>query len=195
MGGSGGLRGACAVAQWYRAHPSNGRRDGYRVRWGYYGAIQLTYAQEVGERLRRVRVEQGLTLQDVERVSNGAWKAAVVGSYERGDRNISASRLLELAEFYGISPADVLPGESRRPVEANGGVVLNLDQLHRLGDGFAALRRYCESIQMQRGDFNRRVLSVRGDDLRALAVIQDCSSDELLEQLEEVGALLQDGQV
>jgi transcriptional regulator with XRE-family HTH domain len=165
------------------------------VRWGYYGAIELTYAQEVGERLRRVRVEQGLTLQDVERVSNGAWKAAVVGSYERGDRNISASRLLELAEFYGISPADVLPGESRRSVEASAGVVLNLDQLHRLGDGFAALRRYCESIQMQRGDFNRRVLSVRGDDLRALAVIQDCSSDELIEQLEEVGALLQDGQV
>ncbi len=152
----------------------------------------MTYAQEVGERLRRVRAEQGLTLQDVERVSDGAWKAAVVGSYERGDRNISASRLLELAEFYGVSPADVLPGESRRTLEASAGIVLNLDRLQRLGDGYAALRRYCESIQVQRGDFNRRVLSVRGDDLRALAVIQDCSSDELLEQLEAAGALVQD---
>ena len=155
----------------------------------------MTYAQEVGERLRRVRVEQGLTLQDVERISQGEWKAAVVGSYERGDRNISASRLLELAEFYGISPADVLPGESRRSIEANSGIVLNLDRLQRLGDGFAALRRYCESIQVQRGDFNRRVLSVRGDDLRALAVIQDCSSDELLEQLGEAGALVDDGEL
>lgn len=165
------------------------------MRRGYYGAIELTYAQDVGERLRRVRVEQGLTLQDVERISQGEWKAAVVGSYERGDRNISASRLLELAEFYGISPADVLPGEARRSMEASAGIVLNLDQLQRLGDGFAALRRYCESIQVQRGDFNRRVLSVRGDDLRALAVIQDCSSDELLEQLEEVGALLDGGEL
>ena len=155
----------------------------------------MTYAQEVGERLRRVRAEQGLTLQDVERVSDGAWKAAVVGSYERGDRNISASRLLELAEFYGVSPADVLPGESRRTLEASAGIVLNLDRLQRLGDGFAALRRYCESIQVQRGDFNRRVLSVRGDDLRALAVIQDCSSDELLEQLGEAGALVDDGEL
>jgi transcriptional regulator with XRE-family HTH domain len=153
----------------------------------------VTYAQEVGDRLRRVRVEQGLTLQDVERMSQGEWKAAVVGSYERGDRNISASRLLELADFYGISPADVLPGEQRRPIEVGAGVVLDIARLAELGDGFAALRRYCESIQLQRGDYNRRMLSVRGDDLRALAVIQDCSSDELLEQLRAVGALLGDG--
>jgi transcriptional regulator with XRE-family HTH domain len=155
----------------------------------------VTYAQEVGERLRRVRVEQGLTLQDVERMSQGEWKAAVVGSYERGDRNISATRLLELADFYGITPADVLPGEARRPIEVGTGVVLNLDKLAGLGDGFAALRRYCESIQVQRGDFNRRMLSVRGDDLRALAVIQDCSSDDLIERLREVGALYQDPEV
>ncbi len=155
----------------------------------------MTYSQEVGERLRRVRVEQGLTLQDVERMSQGEWKAAVVGSYERGDRNISATRLLELSDFYGISPADVLPGETRRPIEVGTGVVLNLDRLAGLGDGFAALRRYCESIQMQRGDFNRRMLSVRGDDLRALAVIQDCSSDELLDRLRAAGALYQDSEV
>ena len=152
----------------------------------------MTYAREVGERLRRVRVEQGLTLQDVERACGGEWKAAVVGSYERGDRNISATRLLELAEFYGISPADVLPGESRRALEVGGGVVLDLQALALLGDGYSALRRYCESIQVQRGDFNRRMLSMRGDDLRAMAVIQDCSGDELLEQLRSVGALIQE---
>lgn len=155
----------------------------------------MTYAQEVGERLRRVRVEQGLTLQDVERASGGEWKAAVVGSYERGDRNVSATRLLELTDFYGISPADVLPGETRRPIEVGAGVVLNLDRLTGLGNGFTALRRYCESIQVQRGDFNRRMLSLRGDDLRALAVIENCSSDELLERLRAVGALFQETDV
>jgi transcriptional regulator with XRE-family HTH domain len=153
----------------------------------------VTYAREVGERLRRVRVEQGLTLLDVERISEGAWKAAVVGSYERGDRNISATRLLELAEFYGVAATDVLPGESPgRPTDVGGGIVLDLERLGSLGDGWGALRRYCESIQVQRGDFNRRVLSVRGDDLRALAVIQDVPTEELLEQLREVGALVGD---
>ena len=71
----------------------------------------MSYTEEVGESLRRIRVERGLSLQDVERASEGRWKAAVIGSYERGDRNISATRLLELAEFYEVSPAELLPGE------------------------------------------------------------------------------------
>lgn len=150
----------------------------------------MSYTTEVGERLRRIRVEQGFSLQDVEHRSEGRWKAAVVGSYERGDRNISATRLLELADFYGVSAADVLPGESAPPARADGGVVLDLVRLAELGEAWAGLRRYCETIQRQRGDYNRRVLSVRGEDLRAIAVIQDASVEELVAQLQAVGALI-----
>ncbi|MFA9445092.1 transcriptional regulator [Egicoccus sp. AB-alg6-2] len=150
----------------------------------------MTYTHEVGERLRRVRVDRGLSLQDVERRSEGRWKAAVIGSYERGDRNITATRLLELAEFYGVAPGEVLPGEAQvRHPDETVGIVLDLERLDALGERWRALRRYCESIQVQRGDFNRRVLSVRGDDLRALAVIQDVGPDELLEQLRELGVV------
>lgn len=149
----------------------------------------MSYTTEVGERLRRIRVELGLSLQDVERRSDGRWKAAVVGSYERGDRNISATRLLELADFYGVSPAEVLPGDAAPPVRSEGGVVLDLVRLAALGDAWAGLRRYCETIQQQRGDYNRRVLSVRGEDLRAIAVIQEATVDDLLAQLRAVGAL------
>jgi transcriptional regulator with XRE-family HTH domain len=151
----------------------------------------LSYTHEVGERLRRVRVEQGLSLQDVERNSNGRWKAAVVGSYERGDRNISATRLLELAEFYEVTPGDILPGSSTGSgrLDATTALVLDLERLAALGERWAGLRRYCESIQLQRGDFNRRVLSVRGDDVRALAVIHGSSPDELVAELRELGVL------
>lgn len=151
----------------------------------------MSYTTEVGERLRRVRIERGLSLQDVERRSGGTWKAAVVGSYERGDRNISATRLLELADFYGVSPGDVLPGEAPPPPtpRAGGGVVLDLQRLTALGEAWAGLRRYCETIQQQRGDYNRRVLSLRGEDLRAIAVIQEATVEELLAQLRAVGAL------
>jgi transcriptional regulator with XRE-family HTH domain len=150
----------------------------------------VTYAREVGERLRRVRVDRGLSLQEVERKSDGRWKAAVVGSYERGDRNITATRLLELAEFYGVAPAEILPGEApaRHPDDA-AGVVIDLERLDALGEKWSAMRRYCESIQLQRGDYNRRILSVRGDDLRALGVIQDLPQDELVEQLRELGVV------
>ncbi|MBS3942125.1 MAG: transcriptional regulator [Actinobacteria bacterium] len=157
---------------------------------GTGGTGTVTYTREVGERLRQVRIDRGLSLQDVERRSDGRWKAAVVGSYERGDRNITATRLLELAEFYGVAPGAVLPGEAPlRHADDATGIVIDLERLDALGGQWRALRRYCESIQVQRGDFNRRVLSVRGDDLRALAVIQDLGPDELLEQLRELGVL------
>jgi transcriptional regulator with XRE-family HTH domain len=150
----------------------------------------VSYTREVGERLRQVRIERGLSLQEVERASDGRWKAAVVGSYERGDRNISATRLLELAEFYEVSPADVLPGDQvAAPAELGSVLMLDLQRLAALGDRWAGLRRYCESIQVQRGDFNGRVLSVRGDDLRALAVIHESSPYELVAELRQLGVI------
>ncbi len=153
----------------------------------------MSYAREVGERLRRIRVDRGLSLQDVERTSEGRWKAAVVGSYERGDRNISATRLLELAEFYGVSPGDVLPGESvAHPGTAVAGAVFDLERLSGLDARWGALRRYCESIQLQRGDFNRQVLSLRADDLRSLAILYEMSVDDLLTQLREVDVLIEE---
>jgi transcriptional regulator with XRE-family HTH domain len=149
----------------------------------------VSYSREVGERLRRVRVERGLSLQEVERSSGGRWKAAVIGSYERGDRNISATRLLELAEFYEVSPAQVLPGDAPTQQTGTDAMTIDLTELDRFGDRYAAMRRYLETIQLQRGDYNRRVLSIRGEDLRALAVIQDRSPTELVEELHANGVL------
>jgi transcriptional regulator with XRE-family HTH domain len=150
----------------------------------------MGYAEDVGDRLRRIRMDAGLSLHEVERRSSGRWKAAVVGSYERGDRNISASRLLELAEFYGVSPADLLPGEPpMRRTDASEQVALDLQRLEELGDRFATVRRYLEAIQQQRGDYNRQVLTVRGEDLRVLAVLHESSPEELLEELREQDAL------
>ena len=51
------------------------------------------------------------------------------------------------------------------------------------------LARYAATIQAQRGDYNGRVLSIRQDDLRTLAVIYDESPSELTEQLITWGVL------
>ena len=59
------------------------------------------YPQVLGERLRTVRAQQGLTLRGVQEKSRGRWKATVVGSYERGERAINVPTLAMLAEFYG----------------------------------------------------------------------------------------------
>lgn len=156
------------------------------------GSSSVSYAEEVGGKLRRIRMQQGLSLQEVERESDGEWKAAVVGSYERGDRNISASRLCELAEFYGVPPSEVLPAEDApRPVDRGRGLVIDLTRVAEDGEQWSGLRRYCESIQVQRGDYNRQLLSVRGDDVRALAIIMNTTPDELIEQLRVAGVLVE----
>ena len=149
----------------------------------------MSYSKDVGERLRQVRLDRGWSLQEVERASDGRWKAAVIGSYERGDRNISATRLLELADFYGVRPVDILPGEVAPQRGFGASIVLDLRRLEALGPRYAPLRRYLETIQVQRGDFNRRVLSVRNEDLRALAVIHDTTPESLTDELRREGVL------
>ena len=67
------------------------------------------HQQRLGSRLRAIRRQQGLTLQEVEDHSDGTWKAVVVGSYERGDRAISVAKLARLASFYGVPLRDLLP--------------------------------------------------------------------------------------
>src|SRR5207247_8626792 len=63
----------------------------------------------VGERLRSIRRQKGLSLHDVEARSGMEFKASVLGAYERGERAISVPRLLRLAEIYRVPPDQLLP--------------------------------------------------------------------------------------
>ena len=79
-----------------------------------------TFAKALGARLRAIRTQQGLSLQGVEELSRGRWKAVVVGSYERGDRSVTVEKLAGLAQFYGIPTIDLLPpGAPSRQAETN----------------------------------------------------------------------------
>jgi transcriptional regulator with XRE-family HTH domain len=151
------------------------------------------YARALGTRLRAVRSQQRLSLHGVERKSNGKWKAVVVGSYERGDRAVSVARLAELAEFYGVPISELLPTEDGAPssrADSGGKVVLDLQKLqHVPAEDAAPLVRYAHSIQRQRGDYGNKVLSIRGEDLRALALMFDTSLDALTEKLLGWGVL------
>jgi len=154
------------------------------------------YAKSLGARLRSIRQQQGLSLQGVEEKSSGRWKAVVVGSYERGDRAVTVSRLAELAEFYRVPVAELLPDDASVRHGSAGKVVLDLERLYDLKDdedhNLTYIARYARAIQQQRGDYNGRVLSIRADDLRALAIVYDCSTDDLVERLTEHGVLVED---
>ena len=63
----------------------------------------------VGDRLRAIRRQKGLSLHDVEARSGMEFKASVLGAYERGERAISVPRLLRLAEIYQVPGDQLLP--------------------------------------------------------------------------------------
>jgi transcriptional regulator with XRE-family HTH domain len=152
----------------------------------------VPYPQSLGHRLRAIRVQQGLSLHGVEKKSGGRWKGVVIGSYERGSRAVTVQRLAELADFYGVPVAELLPEGSgaTSPAEATPRLILDLERLQELPASDAApLARYTATLQAQRGDYNGRVMSIRTDDLRSLAIIYDDSPSRLAERLTAWGVL------
>jgi len=161
--------------------------------------MTATYAQRVGERLRAIRLQKGLSLHDVEESSTKEFKASVLGAYERGERSISVPRLQRLAIFYGVPVDQLLPrlseGEIILDPPSGGSVQINGEgvriDLMRLKDTAApeseVLSRYVNMIQMARGDFNGKVLTVRDVDIRALAAVFDLSTDALTARLDDLG--------
>jgi transcriptional regulator with XRE-family HTH domain len=151
------------------------------------------YSKALGHRLRAIRVQQGLSLHGVELKSGGRWKGVVIGSYERGSRAVTVQRLAELADFYGVPVTELLPdgsGMAAVALEAAPRLILDLVRLQDLtGEDSAPLARYAATLQTQRGDYNGRIMTIRTEDLRALAIIYDDTPSRLAERLVSWGVL------
>jgi transcriptional regulator with XRE-family HTH domain len=163
----------------------------------------FTYAVKVGSRLRAIRKQKRLSLQEVEATSGLEFKASVLGAYERGERAISVPRLQRLAFFYSVPVDQLLPRESgvgsdavidldrgtvTAAADADTPVTIDLGMLEHLDTPEAGLLgRYLGMIQVQRGDFNGRMLTIRRDDLRAIACLLDTEPDAVRVRLDELG--------
>ena len=98
----------------------------------------------IQERLKDLRVERGLTLEQLS-VETGISKSAL-GKYEADDfKDISPFSMVELAKFYGVS-TDYLLGLTEQKNHPN----TELDALHLGDDAIEVLRT---------GKFNHRLLS------------------------------------
>jgi transcriptional regulator with XRE-family HTH domain len=160
--------------------------------------MTATYAQRVGERLRAIRLQKGLSLHDVEQASSKEFKASVLGAYERGERSISVPRLQRLAIFYSVPVDQLLPrlaeGEIILDQVSTGaamgeGIRIDLQKLKSVSAPESeVLSRYLNMIQMARGDFNGKVLTVRDVDIRALAAVFDLTTDARTSRLDDLGS-------
>ena len=157
---------------------------------------ELSYARLVGERLRQIRQQKKLSLSEVESSTNHEFKASVMGAYERGERMISVPRLERLAHFYGVTVDQLLPrdkqreGDTQSQSAATTKLRIDVAKLSlREGKEFKMLERLLRMIQVQRQDFNGKVITVRAHDTRAIAVILDVAVDDVGAKLAELDLL------
>ena len=176
--------------------------------------MPTNYARRVGERLRLIRKQKGLSLQEVEASSTQEFKASVLGAYERGERAISVPRLQRLAKFYAVPVDQLLPqdddayptlrdeevidltsADADEATPARGvrrfedeRVSIDLGRLQQLAaQEREMLTRYLGMIQVQRQDFNGKVLTIRNEDLRAIACLFETTTDSMRRRLDELG--------
>jgi len=158
--------------------------------------VPAAYGRKVGERLRLIRRQKRMSLQEVEASSGQEFKASVLGAYERGERAISVPRLQRLARFYNVPVDQLLPNDEGPSFEGStpapdGSVTIDLRRLERLNGAEAdMLSRYLTMIQLQRQDFNGRMLTIRRDDLRAIACILGVTYEGAGGRLDSLGLSL-----
>ena len=102
-----------------------------------------------------------------------------------------------LARFYNVPVSQLLPrSDDDNDIEGvdsreDANVTIDLTRLESMqGPDAAMLTRYLSMIQMQRQDFNGRMLTIRRDDLRAIACILDTSVDSASTRLSDLGLRL-----
>ena len=147
----------------------------------------MDYNEKVGERLRAIRRQRGMSLQDVHQSTHGEFKAAVLGAYERGERSLSLPRLQRLAICYDVPMNQLLPEEDTYEIAqtVTGGVAVDLNRIEALDEETGrVVDRFLQRIQVQRQDFNGQVLTIRSSDLAMLAMILDVSDADLVIKLQ-----------
>lgn len=159
---------------------------------------QTTMA-DIAQRLRSLRKARGWSLADVEKVSHGAIKAVVLGSYERSDRSLSVTRAIELADLYNVPLAHLLCGPtSPRNCEPKfTRVMIDLRRASSLSavtpaeiERVRIFTTFIAWIASLRSDWNGEVMSLRRSDVATLALLTFADEDSTLSWLIDQELLL-----
>ena len=141
------------------------------------------------DRLRIIRKSKGWSLQDVERHSNGKWKAVVIGSYERSDRSISLRKAISLMEFYQVPISELFPEISQETKAKSISInLLNLADTQNTNS--ENIRKFTKSIGDRRKDWNGKILTIRANDLQFLSLLLGLNVSETLDYLAEADLLI-----
>ena len=154
--------------------------------------------QEIRRRIRAVRLSLGWSLADFETHAAGSITAVALGSYERGSRTLSITKLLVICDILRVSLIHILaPPNDLTTADPSGRHIYDLRALQDLPHSAEKehLVAYIQHIIRERGDWRGAVLSLRKNDVenlrRIFSVSQDIKVHSYLEWLEKQEITLQ----
>lgn len=153
---------------------------------------RVAIEEQCAAKLKNLRRQRGLTLEECEIKSNGRFKAVVLGSYERGTRAISLSKLSQLADFYDL-PIQYFFTSKRESAE--GRWVFDLRKLREHNDGAFPINFLASSlarIAEYRSDWEGEFLSVRASDRESFEIVFGQERELLISQLKEMKVIRSD---
>lgn len=149
----------------------------------------------ISARIRKQRKARSLTLQDIERLSSGKIKAVVMGSYERGSRAISLSRIIEIANLFAIPLSELIEEPKTASAREGDLLIFDLRKLREIsiseqGVAISKLNSFLSAICARRRDWNGEVLTLRSTDLDTLTLLLSMHASEVKDLLSRLQLLI-----
>ena len=129
-------------------------------------------------RMRLIRESRHLTLVQAARLSKGELTAIALGSYERGDRSVSARKLISIAQLYEVPISELFEAPKKYMIEER----ISIDIRKILTTSSPAgqkITTVIRNIARMRGDWNGEVISLRSHDINNFEVFTGLSSEEI----------------
>jgi transcriptional regulator with XRE-family HTH domain len=131
-------------------------------------------------RIRATRLALGWSLADFEAHSGGTVTAVAMGSYERGTRTLSITKLLTICDIFQISLIHILaPAQELTSADSSSRHIYDLRALQALPPSAekSHLLAYIHQIIRERGDWKGAVVSLRATDVENLTLIFAASAE------------------
>lgn len=155
-----------------------------------FSAMETIHAQTQIEnlytRMRLIRESRHLTLIQAAKLSKGEISAIALGSYERGDRSVSARKLIAIARLYEVPISELFEAPKKYMAEER--ISIDIRKILMTSNPAAQkIAAVIRNIARMRGDWNGEVISLRAHDINNFAVFTGLTSDEIQQVTLEYG--------
>jgi transcriptional regulator with XRE-family HTH domain len=134
--------------------------------------------ETLNTRMRLIRESRHLTLVQAAKLSKGQISAIALGSYERGDRAVSARKLITIANLYEVPISELFEAPRNFMPEER----ISIDIRRILLTSNPAAQKFTEvlrNIARMRGDWNGEVISLRGQDVNNFQVFTGLTKEQI----------------